>query len=148
MSKEAGKIRDIHNFNLKEFLISMLSTLRFIGFYLVLGVVLSVTLEVIAPISLLFERATMEWLNIIIAAFVSIPVYVCSGGVIPLVNMLMANGMTTGAAMAFLVVGPATRITALTALGSFLSKKTLVLYVTILIIYSVILGLLLNIVLV
>lgn len=138
------KTKNIKDFKIKEFLKSVWSTLKFIGFYLVLGVAISVTLEVIAPISLLFDRATMEWINIIIAAFVSIPVYICGGGVIPLVDMLMENGMSTGAAMAFLIVGPATRVTALTALGSFLSKKIIGFYVAALIIYSFILGLFLN----
>ena len=101
-------------------------------------------LEAVVPVTLLFEKSTMEWLNIIFAAFISIPVYICGGGVIPLVQMLMNNGMSTGAAMAFLIVGPATRITALTALGSFLSRRMIVFYVAFLILFSFLLGLFLN----
>ncbi len=142
--KSSGRERDIRNFLWKEYLLGVWSTFKFIGKYLVLGVLLSVFLEAIVPISLLFERATREWLNILFAALVSIPVYICGGGVIPLVEMLMKNGMSTGAAMAFLIVGPATRITALTALGSFLSKRMVGFYVAFLMVFSLVLGLLLN----
>jgi uncharacterized membrane protein YraQ (UPF0718 family) len=140
--------RESKKFTINNFFKGIWSAFKFVGFYMVLGVIISVSLEVIAPISLLFDRSTMEWLNIILAAFVSIPVYVCGGGVIPLVQMLMENGMSNGAAMTFLIVGPATRVTALTALGSFLSKKILVFYVFFLIIYSFVLGLVLNLLLV
>ena len=140
----AASKRDIKDFKFKEFLKGAWSNFRFIGSYLVLGILLSITLELIAPVSLLFNRTTMEWLNIIIAALVSIPVYICGGGVIPLVKMLMDNGMSTGAAMTFLIVGQATRVTALAALGSFLSKKMIGLYIAFLIVFSLVLGLVLN----
>ncbi len=146
IKERKSKKKDIKNFKLKIYLKDVWSSFKFIGGYLLLGIAISVTLEAIAPISLVFERATMEWLNIIIAALASIPVYVCGGGVIPLISMLMDNGMSTGAAMAFFIVGPATRITALAALKSFLSKRILVMYVLALLVYSVVLGLVLNII--
>ncbi len=138
------KPKNIASFHFPEYLKGVWSTFRFIGKYLLIGILISVALEAVVPVTLLFEQATMEWLNIIFAAFLSIPVYICGGGVIPLVQMLMNNGMSLGAAMAFLIVGPATRVTALAALGSFMSKKMVFFYVAFLIGFSFILGIILN----
>jgi uncharacterized membrane protein YraQ (UPF0718 family) len=46
--------------------------------------------------------------------------------------------------MAFLIVGPGTRIIPLLALGSFLSKKMLAYYVSALLLFSIVSGMLIN----
>ena len=46
--------------------------------------------------------------------------------------------------MAFLIVGPGTRITPLLALGRFLSKKMLAYYVIALLLFSIVSGMLIN----
>lgn len=137
-----------NEFRFRKFFSNCTSTFEYIGFYIVTGVVISAALETFLPVSLLLKRGNgFEWVNILVASVISIPMYVCGGGIIPVVDMMMENGMSVGAVMAFLVVGPATRVTPLLALGSFLSKKMLSSYVAVLIIYSFVLGLLLNMVL-
>lgn len=143
--RDCSTEKDIKVFNIKGFLKGAYSQFEFVGYYIVLGVVISVALEYLLPVATLLNRGDGgEWINIIMAALVSIPVYVCGGGVIPMIDMLMDNGMSMGAAMAFLIVGPATRITALLALGSFVSKKMLGLYVVSLLVFSFVLGIVLN----
>lgn len=132
-------------FEFKEFMRSAYSNFEFVGFYVVVGVVASMALETFVPVSFLLDRGSgSEWVNILLASVISIPLYVCGGGIIPVVDMLMQNGLSVGAVMAFLIVGPATRVTPLLALGSFLSKKMLGFYVAALIAYSFLLGLVLN----
>ena len=63
---------------------------------------------------------------------------------IPLVNTLLNSGMSVGAAMAFLIVGPGTRITPLLALGSFLSRWMLMVYVVSLLLFGIVSGMLIN----
>ena len=132
-------------FKIKEFLKNSYSNFEFVGFYIVIGILVSMILETFVPVSILLERASnFEWVNILLASIISIPMYVCGGGIIPFVNMLIDNGMSIGAVIAFLIVGPATRITPLMALGSFLSKQMLAIYVIALILFSFVLGLILN----
>lgn len=133
------------HFNLKEFLISFYNTFVFIGFYILIGILLSVIIETFVPLSQIFEMTEgVGWINVIAASILGIPLYACGGATIPLISVLLENGVSFGAAMGFLIVGPGTRITPLLALGSFLSKRTLLYYCISLLIFSIFFGLLIN----
>jgi len=133
------------DFTFSKFARSYLGNLEFIGYYLVLGIVVSVGVEALIPLkSLLQLTSEVQWLNVLIAAVMGIPMYVCGGAVMPMLQSLMDNGMGPGAVIAFLIVGPGTRITALMALGSFLSKRILTIYVAFLLSYSMLLGIVTN----
>ncbi|MFN7146586.1 MAG: permease, partial [Myxococcota bacterium] len=55
-------------------------------------------------------------LVVLAAALLGVPAYVCASGVTPLVAVLLHKGLSTGAAVAFLLTGPATNLVALAAL--------------------------------
>ena len=63
-----------------------------------------------------------------------------AGGIIPLVQALLEQGMAPGAALAFLLAGPATRVTALMALATILRPAFVAAYVALLIAFSVVVG--------
>ena len=133
------------DFNVRDFLRSTYGDFEFVGLYVIIGTLISAVLEKYVPVSLVLNHgSSFEWVNILLASIISIPMYVCGGGIIPVVEMLMNNGLSIGAVIAFLIVGPATRVTPLMALGSFLPKRLLSVYVIALIIYSFVLGLGLN----
>ncbi len=50
-------------------------------------------------------------LQVPLLALVGLPVYVCASGATPLVALMLAHGATPGAALAFLLTGPATNVT-------------------------------------
>ncbi|TVR03556.1 MAG: hypothetical protein EA398_04400 [Deltaproteobacteria bacterium] len=50
-------------------------------------------------------------LQVALFAIIGIPVYVCASGATPLAAMLIAGGVSPGAALAFLITGPATNVT-------------------------------------
>jgi len=134
-----------NDFNLKEFSLSLYNNFIFIGLYIIIGILLSVIVETFIPLSLIFEMTEgVGWVNVIAASILGIPLYACGGATIPLISVLLENGVSFGAAMGFLIVGPGTRITPLLALGSFLSKRTLLYYCCSLILFSILFGLLIN----
>ena len=134
-----------NDFNLKEFSMGFYNTFIFIGLYVIIGILLSVIVETFIPLSLIFEMTEgVGWVNVIAASILGIPLYACGGATIPLISVLLENGVSFGAAMGFLIVGPGTRITPLLALGSFLSKRTLLYYCCSLILFSILFGLLIN----
>jgi uncharacterized membrane protein YraQ (UPF0718 family) len=53
-------------------------------------------------------------------------------------------GMSPGAALAFLLTGPATRVTALAAMSSLLNRRALIAYIAYIIIGAMIMGLFLG----
>lgn len=58
-----------------------------------------------------------EGLDVIVAAVVGVPLYVCATGSTPVAAALLAQGVSPGAMVAFLWTGPATNLTTLGLLG-------------------------------
>lgn len=71
---------------------------------------------------------------------VALPMYVCATSATPLVAALMAKGLAPGAALVFLLAGPATNVTTMLAVGKEIGAKGLGIYVGGLITVSMIFG--------
>ena len=139
--KEHGKHG--HSFHWKTFALDSFRTLEFVGFYVLLGVLLGAAVEVLVPARwILLIFGTGGWVQILVAALFGLPLYACGGGTIPVVEALMGQGMAKGAALAFLIAGPATRIPPLMALATIVRPALIIVYVIVLLAYSVLAGLL------
>jgi len=128
-------------FALKKFLKEVSNSLVFVGFYIVIGVLASSVIDVLVPKSWL--KAVFQgngFTSLLISALLGVPLYACGGGVIPIVSGFLAGGMGKGEALAFLFVGPATRITPLMALAVILRPVVIVIYVLLVITYSILIG--------
>ena len=129
-------------FRLSAMAVNSLKTLKFVGGYVLVGIVLGAAVEVLVPgrfVTVLFGSG--GWYQILLAAVLGIPLYACGGGTIPLVHGLMDRGMAGGAALAFLIAGPATRIPPLAALATVVRPWVVMAYVIFLVAYSVLAGL-------
>jgi hypothetical protein len=62
-------------------------------------------------------------LQVVAFALVGLPVYVCATGATPLVAVLIAKGLSPGAALAFLLTGPATNATTFGVLEQLHGRK-------------------------
>lgn len=80
-------------------------------------------------------------LSVLFAAGLSVPVYYCGGGTIPLIRAWMDAGMSLGAATSFMMVGPPTRFTNLGAVRTITSHTGFALYVAYSIVFGVLAGL-------
>ncbi|MGD8285361.1 MAG: permease [Desulfobacterales bacterium] len=69
-----------------------------------------------------------QFFSIPLATAIGIPVYTSGVGAIPIVKGLLSNGMSHGAALAFLVAGPVTTIPAMTAVFALVKRQTFVIY--------------------
>jgi uncharacterized membrane protein YraQ (UPF0718 family) len=69
-----------------------------------------------------------QFFSIPLATAVGIPVYTSGVGAIPIVKGLLSNGMSHGAALAFLVAGPVTTIPAMTAVFALVKRQTFAIY--------------------
>ena len=77
-----------------------------------------------------------------VALLISLPLYVCATASVPIAAALVAAGMPTGAALVFLMAGPATNIATLGAVYRALGKTPLVIYLSTIIVGSMLFGLL------
>ena len=87
-----------------------------------------------------------QWLGnplvaILVMLVVGIPLYVCATASTPIAAALVLKGLSPGAAMVFLLAGPATNAAALSVIGRILGKKSTVVYLAGVMISAVIMGL-------
>ena len=83
-------------------------------------------------------------LGVFLAATIGVPLYTCGGGTIPLLQQWLYNGMGLGSAAAFMVTGPATKITNLGALKIVLGMRGFCLYLAYVMAFSFLTGLAVN----
>ena len=137
------KYKRRRKFTPKDFLRRCWHTLEFVGFYVLVGVLLGAVVEVLVPGRWVFALfGSGGWAQILLASMLGVPLYACGGGTIPLVGSFLEQGMAPGAALAFLVAGPATRIAPLLALGTILRPMVVTGYVVVLVLYAAAAGVL------
>lgn len=73
-----------------------------------------------------------------------VPLYICATASTPIAAALILNGVSPGAALVFLLAGPATNITSLTMLLKILGKRATAIYLSAIAVFSVIAGLTLD----
>ena len=61
-------------------------------------------------------------------ALLGMPAYVCASGATPLVAVLIANGISPGAALAFLLTGPATNVTTIGVLTRLHGRRVAIMF--------------------
>jgi uncharacterized protein len=67
-------------------------------------------------------------LSLSLAVLAGIPLYACGGGALPILEVLSEKGMSQGAILAFLISGPATKFSTLTALWLAVPRRIFALY--------------------
>ena len=145
---EPRKSRDTDPNLVMRFLKNLCRNLKATGVYFLLGVLLSALFQRYVPaegFAELFGKEN-EGVGILMAATVGVPLYACGGGTIPLLQQWLASGMSMGSAAAFMVTGPATKITNLGALKIVLGVKNFILYIVFVMAFSFVTGMVVNIV--
>jgi uncharacterized membrane protein YraQ (UPF0718 family) len=73
-----------------------------------------------------------------------IPLYICATASTPIAAALILKGVSPGAALVFLLVGPATNVASLTVLTGILGKRATAIYLSTIAVAAVMFGLLLD----
>ncbi len=79
--------------------------------------------------------------SMLVMLVVGVPLYICATASTPVAAALIMKGVSPGAALVFLLVGPATNITSLFVLTGILGKKSTLLYLSVLSVCAVFFGL-------
>ena len=100
------------------------------GLWFLAGLTLAVLFQLYVPQDAFARLFGRQWkFGVFLAATIGVPLYACGGGTIPLLLGWLEDGMSMGAAAAFMLTGPATKITNLGALKIVLGAKNFVLYI-------------------
>ena len=119
------------------------------GLWFLVGVLLSALFQRYVPadkFAALFGEAN-EGFGVLMAATIGVPLYACGGGTIPLIREWLYSGMSMGSAAAFMLTGPSTKITNLGALKIVLGIKRFLLYLTFVMLFSFMTGMVVNLIL-
>ncbi len=137
---------DTHPNLFLRFLFNLGRNIKATGLYFLLGVLLSALFQRYVPadgFACLFGKAN-EGFGVLMAATIGVPLYACGGGTIPLIREWLSMGMSMGSASAFMITGPATKITNLGALKIVLGLKRFLLYLAFVMVFSLVTGWIVN----
>lgn len=99
-----------------------------IGRALLIGVIIAGVLSALMPEDFLSRYLGQGPLSIGLLMLGGIPLYVCATASVPLAASFIFLGATPGAALAFLVAGPATNAATVTTISRVLGRRTMVIY--------------------
>ena len=102
--------------------------MKSIGRWLVIGLVVATLITVCVPDDFFAVFAQYPVLNMIVVLALSIPMYVCATGSIPIALSLMLKGLTPGAALVLLMAGPAANFASVLVINRAFGKRTTVAY--------------------
>ncbi len=118
------------------------------GPYFLLGIALSAVFQRYVPDSLMVGLfGNNQAFGVLMAATIGVPLYLCGGGTIPLLQDWLQNGMSMGSAAAFMITGPATKITNLGAMKIVLGAKRFALYLLFSLAFAFLSGMLIDLIL-
>ena len=117
---------------------------RDLGVALLVGVLLAGGMAALAPPNGLQVYLGGGIVSILLMMLVGIPLYVCATASVPIAAGLMYLGASPGAALAFLIAGPASNAAAFTTIWKVLGRRTALLYLLTVALSAVACGLLLD----
>lgn len=118
--------------------------LQDIAKWLILGFFVAALISVALPDDFFSSFQGLGLLEILVVLAASVPIYVCATGSIPIAAVLLMKGVSPGAALVFLMAGPATNVATMTVLGKTMGKKSLMIYLSAIIGGAIVFGMLTN----
>lgn len=142
---EDPKSRDTDPNILLRFLKNLGRNIKATGLYFLLGVLLSALFQRYVPAETMTAVfGGNEAFGVLMAATIGVPLYACGGGTIPLLQAWLMDGMSMGSAAAFMITGPATKITNLGALKIVLGIRNFAIYLIYVMIFAFVTGMAVN----
>ena len=136
---------DTHPNLLIRYLLNFWRNVKATGLYFLFGILLSALFQRYVPQDVMVDvfGGNEAW-GVLMAATVGVPLYACGGGTIPLLQQWLWEGMSLGSAAAFMLTGPATKITNLGALKIVMGVRRLLLYLAFVMAFSFVTGIIVN----
>lgn len=133
----AAKVKDVVKYGFVEFI-------QDISKWLVIGLVLAAIISAVIPDNFMVLTKMNPLMQMGLILVVSIPLYICATGSIPLAAILILKGISPGAAFVLLMAGPATNAATITMIGKTMGKKSLLAYLSTIIVGALAFGLLID----
>ena len=109
-----------------------------------LGLLLAGVITVLVPSELMAKHLGGGLPAMLIMLALGIPLYICATASTPIAAALILKGVSPGAALVFLLAGPATNVTSVTVLLGLLGKRATAIYLASIAVVSIACGLVLD----
>ncbi len=111
---------------------------------LVIGIIISGLIAAMVPDDFFVPIFGTGLLAMLVMMAMGIPVYVCATASVPIAASLIDKGITPGAALVFLIVGPATNAATISTIWKVMGKRTAMVYLVSMAVMAIASGLLLD----
>lgn len=118
--------------------------LKDIGGWLMLGIGIAGVISFFVPVGFVEQYLGGEYSSLLIMLVIGIPLYICASASTPIAAALVLKGLSPGAALVFLLAGPATNAATMTVVAKHLGKTATVVYTTAIAICSLAMGWVVN----
>ncbi len=123
---------------------AFIELLQDIAKWLIIGFLIAALISVLLPDDFFSSFKGFGFIEILVVLAASVPIYICATGSIPIAAVLLLKGVSPGAALVFLMAGPATNVATMTVIGKTMGRKSLIAYLGSIIGGAIIFGLLTN----
>ncbi len=143
-SRPAGRAAALRNAAWRIYDYAFHQLLDDTSYWLVLGIVLSGLVAAAVPATFFEQYMGGGLLSMLVMLLFSIPIYTCASSSTPLAAALVMKGLNPGAALVFLLAGPATNLGSLVVLFKFLGARIIAIYLTSIVVLTLAAGYALN----
>jgi uncharacterized membrane protein YraQ (UPF0718 family) len=117
---------------------------RDIGTAMFVGLLVAALISIVVPDDFFAGKIGSGIGAMFLMMLVGIPLYVCATASVPIAAALIAKGLSPGAALVFLMTGPATNAAAFVTIWKILGRRTAIIYILTVAISALACGLLLD----
>ncbi|MBN2038308.1 MAG: SO_0444 family Cu/Zn efflux transporter [Chitinispirillaceae bacterium] len=135
----AEKTRAAASYAYKEFLDDISMRLLF-------GIAVSALIALLVPDDFFTTYLGNDFLSMLVMIIAGVPLYICATASIPIALALIDKGLSPGAALVFLTVGPATNAATITLIASEMGRRVLAIYLGVISIMAIVNGTVLNVI--
>ena len=133
----SGKMRKTVRYAFVDFMMD-------IADWLIIGLAVAALISMLLPDNFFTLYLDNQYLSMLLVLAASVPLYVCATGSIPIAAVLMMKGLSPGAALVFLMAGPATNAATMAVITKAIDRKTLIQYMVTIIGSALLFGYLTN----
>jgi uncharacterized membrane protein YraQ (UPF0718 family) len=99
-----------------------------LALWLIIGFVLAATIASALPEGVI-SAIPSGWVSSLLMMLIATPVYICASAATPIAAALVVKGLDPGAALVFLLVGPATNVTTILVVFRLMGGRVLAVYI-------------------
>ena len=130
-------LREILRFTFVDFLGDIAGSL-------IVGLGVAALIAMLVPDDFFLESFANPYMQMLIMLLASVPMYVCATASVPIAAILLAKGIAPGAALVFLMAGPATNAATIAVIRNSLGTRTFLVYLFSIVSGAYLFGVLIN----